>query len=137
MRLALFCHALQKAVLAIGAIQLVGTAAEVASRRSLAQPLPLALIGLSGVFGAAVERRIAEGKVEQLVGCNDAVEDLLRLGLSAQLDLWLQSRVGCNDLLAVAQRVGINVAADKLPAVFSIADQGINQIRAGAHIQPA
>ena len=119
---------MQEARLAVAAVQLVVAAAEITSAGLLAQALPLALVGLPGLGGAGIERRVAQGEVELLVGADDASENARGVRLPAQLDPGLQGRIGREDLLAVALGVGINVAADELPAIFGVTDQGLSLI---------
>ena len=119
-------------------MQLVGLPAEVECAglafRLLAQLLPLALIGRTGRFGTGVEGRIAQGKVNLLVGLDQLTEQLFAAWLQTQADTLRRLGVGIEQPFSVVQRCLVDVATDKTPAIVVVADQWINQIGAGTEI---
>ena len=84
---------------------------------ALTEVAPFAQIALCRVRGGCVERWIAQGEIEHFIAAQHAVEDPRGLGLVTQFD-------------HLPQTVG-----DEAPAVFAMAQQRIDQVRAGAHIQ--
>ena len=82
-----------------------------------------------------MERRITQRGVIGLVFVDHAVEDGLALFLPTQTDLPGQSGVAIDNRLRAGEGFRADFAAGKAPAVLVNADQGIDEVGAGANIK--
>lgn len=64
-----------------------------------------------------------------------AVKDSLALFLPAQADLPGQARVAIDNRLRAGERLRVDFTAGKAPAILVSADQGIDEVSAGANIR--
>ncbi len=64
-----------------------------------------------------------------------AVKDSPALFLPAQADLPSQARVAIDNRLRAGERLRVDFTAGKAPAILVSADQGIDEVGAGANIR--
>ena len=82
-----------------------------------------------------MERRVAQRQVEQLVRLHHAAENGVARRLPAQFHGRAVAGIGVDRCLRADQRVVVDVGADKVPAVFRVADQRIDAIGADADVE--
>nr|WP_243713544.1 hypothetical protein [Luteimonas terrae] len=102
-----------------------------AARREIAALAPVARRGFAR---RCMEGRIAQRHVETLAGVHDAAEQLPCDVLTTQLDRLLQ-RVRAHNGIGDCERLRIDVRGRESPAVLGVAQQGIDEVRARAHIE--
>lgn len=139
---ALLNHGADEGALAAGAPQFAALAAEVEVRRAatlagagLAELVPFTLADDANIRRRGVEGRVAQGQVELLTRPQQAPEDVVGAGLVAQADGRAEAGIGEDDLLGVEQCRLVDVAADKVPAVFGMAEQRVHAVGADTDVE--
>ena len=94
-----------------------------------------ATAALLGFLRIHVEWRIAEGEVEVLATTDDAFEKPVVVFLMFDFDI--QRAVFRDNLLGGIHCTGVDLGADEFPVVAPAADDGIDTVGAGAHIEDA
>ena len=92
---------------------------------------PLTLGAFIGLFHGCMERRVAQGNVKSIVGFDHASKDILRCILLSESNFQL---VEFTNLLCRFDSGWIYIDASEMPAVFTLASQGVNQAGTGAYV---
>lgn len=71
------------------------------------------------------------------IGLYHAFKDLHRVCLQAEGDGTSQFTVVVNDVLGIAEGLGVDVAADKFPAIFAVSNNGVDCICTDTNVQNA
>lgn len=101
---------------------------------SFTQGAPFTLAALGGFVHGRVEGRVAHGQVKALTRLQQAQQDLLGVGLLAQLDDLAQV-IGLHDSLGGGHSDRIDLGTEEIPAIFHIANQRVDAVGAHADVQ--
>ena len=130
-----------KALLATFAPQFSSLTAKVQYRQfalgiSLAQCTPFTFAAARGFVDRRMKRRVAHAQVKTLGAVQHVQQDLLRIGLQAQADGFVQT-VGLHDRLGRFNGGRVNFGAQELPAVFAVTNQRVHAVCTHADVQHA
>ncbi|MNZ36364.1 hypothetical protein D3C78_537810 [compost metagenome] len=84
-----------------------------------------------------MEWRVAHAQLEALTVFQKTNEDLLRIGLAAQLDAAGKQRIGLHDGARRSQGGGVDIRTKETPVIVAVTDQRIDAVGADADIQHA
>lgn len=101
-------------------------------RSALAKVAPLALRAFIGFFDGGMEGRVAQGDVKRILRRDYPAKDILAHVLLSEGDLQL---VEFANLPGRRDRGGVNIGAGKVPAVFALAGERVDQARSCADVQ--